>query len=224
MATTQRIDGDLEVCGSVVANILRASSGCVADGGVSPTADIARTKLGEDVLAAYPVPLIDFRVHDAPRTKLPLTAGTDDLGYVAGTFGADRPHLTAGDCKATTITRYARRIIPLPMPMLLAGTCALRIHAGMVTTLADTSATVDVDAYLMDTSATLGAQLCTTSAQSMNSLTTAAYDFLLDTAGENALPGWYIDARIAVAVVDSATATAVEPRIYAVSLVMDIQG
>lgn len=150
---------------------------------------------------------IDWRVWDAFATNLPATSATDDLGLYGGTFGTAAPIIATGDVKASTVTRYARITFPLPASYVAGQTCTIRAYAGMGTTVADTSATVDFQAYRSGDDTTIGSDLVTTAAQSMNSLTEANKDFVVTPT--TLLPGDLLDIRMTIAVVDGATATAV---------------
>lgn len=184
---------------------------------------IPRAKLEQDVLASYAIPWTAWRVWDALGTNLPGTAANDDLGLVGGTFGTNSPTIQTGDLKAAgATTRYARCQIWLPPEYDAGQTINLRFHAGMKTTVADVSATLDAEAYKSDTEEGVGSDLVSTAAQSINSLTLADKDFVID--GSALSPGDLLDVRIAVEVNDAATATAVIGLIGAAFLLIDIRG
>ncbi len=92
----------------------------------------------------------------------------------------------------------------------------------MVTTVAGTSATVDVEAYKIGKDNTLGSDLCATSAQSINSLTFSNKTFTI-TAGALAA-GDVLDVRLAIAVSDAASGTAVIGAIAGIDLLADVKG
>lgn len=203
------VKGDLRVTGNLSVN------------GSLP--DVGRSGLTQDNEAPYGVPLQELRVHDAVHTVLPGTAATDDLALVGNTIGTDAPHVSSGDLKsAGATTRYARFSRPLPAEYQDGQTVKVNIAAGMLTTVADTSATVDVEAYQVDRETGVSADLCATAAQSCNSLTFADLAFVITPTALAA--GDMLDVRIAVAVNDGATATAVEAAIAAVDLLLDIKG
>lgn len=197
-------------------------SGCVGNAQIMADADIARAKLDLDDLAPFVVPLTDFRVWDAMQTVLPGTSSADDLALAGGTFGTDSPTIQTGDVKNSTVTRYARALVRLPIEYDAGETVMLRVHAGMITTVASASATVDVQAYKSDKEAGVGSDLCTTNAQSCNSTTFADLDFVITPAGLAA--GDVLDVRLAVAVTDVATGTAVIAAIGSVELLCDVRG
>jgi len=167
--------------------------------------------------------LVTARVWDAMQTNLPGTAATDDLGLVGGTFGTAPPVINAGDCKALGATsRYCRIEVPIPECYVAGQPFALSLSAGMKTTIADVSCTLDVECYRLDKDSGISADLCSTAAQSINSVTFADKSFTITPATLN--PGDMLDVRITIAVNDAASATAVTPTIAAIDRVCSIKG
>lgn len=190
-------------------------------GGSIPT--VSRSGITQESLAEYPVKLTDFRVHDALQTNLPGTSAADDLGLTGGAFGSASPSLNSSDLKAAgATTLYARVQLELPPEYDAGQTVQIRLHAGMVTTVADTAATIDVECYESDGEAGVGSDLCTTAAQTINSLTLADKDFTITESGLS--PGDVLDLRITMAINDAATGTAVQGQVGKVSLLCDIRG
>lgn len=170
----------------------------------------------------YPLDLLNARVHDAIGTLL-STAGNDDLGIAGDTFGTNVPYLTAGDVKAASGTRYARVLFQLPAEYVSGGAITLRLSAGMLTTVSDTTCTIDAEVYGNDRDTTVGtSDICATSAQSINSLVFADKDFTITSATLNA--GEVLDIRLAITYDDSSTGTAVIPAIGAGELILTIRG
>jgi len=181
------------------------------------------TILLQDPNAVFPIKLTDLRVWDAFQTPLPGTAATDDLALIGGTFGTAHPMVQAGDLKAAgATTRYARFTLVVPECYDEAETFSIVISAGMKTTVADTSCTVDVECYKHDKVGGLGSDICATAAQSINSLTFADKSFTITPASLTA--GSVLDVRISIACNDAATGTAVTPTIANIDAVMDIKG
>ena len=179
--------------------------------------------LVQDDNKAFPIGWTDFRVWDAYQTNLPGTAAADDLALVGGTFGTAPPMIQAGDVKALgATTRYARVQVIVPECYVAGETLTLVLSAGMKTTVADVSCTLDVEAYRCDKISGISADLCTTAAQSINSLTFASKTFVITAATFSA--GDILDVRITIASNDAATATAVIPTIAGADLVCDIKG
>ena len=206
-----RIDGDLLVTGNIRIG-----------GDLQP--DLARSNLVQESLAEFPIPFEAWRVHDAFGTNLPGTPLTDDLGLVGGTFGTGTPSIQTEDLKAAgATTSYARAVVRLPAEYDAGEDVVLRFRAGMLTTIADTTATLDVEAYKLDDEAGVdGSDLVTTAAQTINSLTAADKDFVVSASGLS--PGDLLDVRIAVAINDGASATAVVGLVGSASLRCDIRG
>jgi len=217
------IGEDLKVTGTVTATALSASTASITGAMCSANMALARTKLAQDTLAQFTIPWTLFRVHDAIQTMLPGTAAADDLAIDGDTFGTGTPHATAGDLKAAgATTRYARVLYPIPVEYDDGETINIRIHGGMQTTVSDTSATVDIECYKSDEEAGASADLCTTAATTINSLTFADVDFTITPTG--VVSGDVLDIRIAVAVNDAATGTAVEATLGVAKLLCDIKG
>jgi len=189
---------------------------------IAGNADIAVTKIAQRVLAESVVPLTQARVWDAVQTNLPGTPASDDLGIISGTWGTNPVRITAGDVKALgSTTRRLYLAIPIPANYEDGQTIQLRIRAKMETTVADTSCTIDAEAYV-GADGVLGSDLVTTPAVSMNSLSAANYDFAINATGVD--PGDLLEVRISIASNDAATATAVTPAIYSISLLCDTRG
>ena len=171
----------------------------------------------------YTIPWTEFRVHDAFQTNLPGTPLTEDLGLVGGTFGTDSPSIQTEDLKAAGATNnYARFTFQLPVEYVSAGLVTVRCHAGMLTTTADNTATLDVECYKSDKEAGIGSDLCTTAALTINSLTLGTKDFTIDPTGLAA--GDTLDIRLTTAVNDAANATVVKAIIGQVAVRCDIKG
>jgi hypothetical protein len=189
---------------------------------IAGNADIAYTKIAQRVLAESVIPLTQARVWDAVQTNLPATPASDDLGLVSGTWGTNPVRITAGDVKALgSTTRRLYLAIPIPSNYEDGQTIQLRIRAKMETTVADNSCTIDAEAYI-GADGSLGSDLVTTPAGSMNSLSAANYDFTINATGVD--PGDLLEVRLSIASNDAATATAVTPAIYSVSLLCDTRG
>lgn len=185
--------------------------------------NVSRSQITQEPLAEYPVKLTDFRTWDAMATNLPGTAAADDLALTGGTFGTNTPSLNTGDLKAAgATTQYARVLLELPPEYDTGETVVLRLHAGMVTTVSDGTATIDVECYESNGEAGLGSNLCATAATTINSLTLADKDFTITST--SLAPGDVLDVRIAIAINDTATGTTVQGRVGKVSLLCDIRG
>ena len=181
------------------------------------------TILTQDANAIFPINFALLRVWDAFQTNLPGTAATDDLALVGGTFATAPPTISGGDMKALgATTRYARFQMQLPECYDAGQTITLSMSAGMVTTVADTSCTLDVQCYKLDKATGIGSDLCATAATSINSLTFADIPFTITPTG--LVAGDVFDVRIAITCTDAATGTAVTPTIAGLDLLCDIKG
>lgn len=198
-------------------------SGTLAIKETGVSAQTRASILKQDALAIFPIRLTGLRVWDAFHTNLPGTAAADDLALIGTTFGSTAPVITAGDCKALGATsRYARFMVELPECYEAGETVTLSLSAGMVTTVASSSCTVDVECYKIDKITGIGSDLCTTSATTINSLVFAAKAFTITPSGLTA--GDVLDVRLTIACSDAATGTAVTPTIAGIDLLCDIKG
>jgi hypothetical protein len=217
------IEGNLYVAGRITADSMTLPDDAVTNASVHASAAIARSKLAQDTLKAYPINFTDLRVWDAFQTNLPGTSAADDLGLYGGTFATDAPLVRTYDVKnAGAVTLYARFMVRIPIEYDAAQTILLRATAGMETTVASASATIDFQAYECTGSGSISADLVTTSATSINSLTYADCDFTV--TGTDLVGGNILDVRMTIAVNDAATATAVIAAVSNLYLVCDIRG
>lgn len=200
-------------------------AGSLTDQSLASTAQIDPLKLRQRVLQRYPVGWDTFRVWDAWQSNPVGTAASDDLALLSGTMTAsgNAGKISAGDCKNLgATTRRVAFFFPIPANYDDGETIQFRVRAGMETTVASVSCTVDLEAFVLGSGQNVGADLITTNAQSINSLTPADFDFQVDAASVD--PGQLLLVRLTIAVNDSATATAVTPSIYSVTLLADTRG
>jgi predicted RecA/RadA family phage recombinase len=149
----------------------------------SPTS-VSPTNLGQDDLQKYVVPFTDFRVWDAMATLPVTTAANDDLALINGTFLTSDPTIQGADAKTTTKTNKIGFFVQVPPEYVAGETAVLRISAGMTTTVANGTATVDAEVVRVGAPTV---DICATAAQSINSLTAADKDFTLTPT--NLVPG-----------------------------------
>ena len=218
-----RIDGNLHIGGRLTADAMTIPDDAVTANSIHDDAEILRSQLIQEPLAEFVIRLTAFRVWDALQTNLPGTSATDDLGLIGGTFGTNSPKLKTYDVKAAgAVTLRARVLVQLPVEYEAGQTVNIRLRCEMETTVADVSATVDVEAYQSNDNGGISADLCATAAQSINSLTDANKDFVITPT--TLAPGDWLDVRVTIAVNDAATATAVLATIGNASLLCDIRG
>lgn len=191
-------------------------------GGTKPA--YSRSELEQDDFQYFDLQLQDWRVWDAFATTLPGTSATDDLGLYTGTWATALPYIATSDLKAAgATTRYARILYTLPECYVAGQTIQIAASAGMLTTVADTTATIDFELYLSDDDTTIGgSDLVSTAATTINSLTFAEKTFTI--TATSLAPGDLLDIRMAVAVNDGATLTAVIAAVARLSMKLDVKG
>jgi hypothetical protein len=211
MSNPVTIPGDIIVAGNIRLN-----------GTLSPPVAKANI-LALAPLQPFPIPLTNFRVWDAMQTALPGTPAADDLGLVGGTFGTATPALRTQDLKAVGGTNRARVLVQLPWDYVAGQAVSLRFMAGMITTVASTTATLDCEAYKLqdDPDNAIGSDLVTTPAASINSLTFANITFSINPIALS--PGDILDVRITTVVADAATPTAVIAGVTSAKLLADVR-
>ena len=196
-------------------------------GNLRVVGDIQPAKDKADILALaelqpFIIPWTAWRVWNALHTNLPGTPLTDDLGLVGGTFATASPSIQTEDLKAAgATTSYARACVPLPWDYAAGQTVTARFHAGMLTTISDGTATLDLQCYETDEEVGISADICATAAQSINSVTLADIDFTITPTALTA--GDLLDMRIAIAINDAATGTAVIGCVGAAKLLCDVR-
>lgn len=165
--------------------------------------------------AEYPFALTRAKVHDAMATDLPATAANDDMAVITGTPGTDVPTLQGVDFGGTTSDEKCAFEFVLPNEYRAGAAVTLRVRAAMLTTVADTSCTVDVECWKDAGDGVAGSDICATAAQSMNSLTPANLDFTITPTG--LVPGDRLIFRISFAGTDSGNAGIMIPEISKVA-------
>lgn len=215
---------DLHIAGNLSADSMTLASGSVTNSMIAAGAAIARSKLAQDDLKAFVIPWHAFRVWDAYGSNLPTAATADDLGLVGGTWATDSPELQTIDQKnnTTATSCFGRFQVVLPAEYVTGETVQIRFNCYMLTTVASTTATVDLVAYESDKGGSIGSDLCTTSPTSINSLTPANVDFTINAAGLAA--GDILDCRVDIAINDTATGTAVIGAIGYAAMLCDVKG
>jgi len=175
-----------------------------------------------DTAATLQVPIQQFLSTDL-ITPLGATGDATILGIVAGAHGTNGPSLQGKDVTGLTATTtdLARTLLAIPADYVAGTNLTIRLHAGMLTTVADTTCTVDVQAYIPDEEAGISADLCATAATSINSLTLADKDFTI--TGTTIAAGDIIDLELTTVSVHTGTATATIPIIGAVKLIYSAQ-
>lgn len=181
----------------------------IDDTGVRVLDTNGQQKTSSNTTAVLPFAILPgaWRVHDAYATPLPTTAASDDLAVILGSDGTAFPSIRTSDGKATTVTQIARAIVALPDNYVAGSAITLRAKAGMITTVSDTTATIDFNVYSNDGDATGSADLVETAATTINSLTFSNKDFVITPTG--LVAGQLLNVKMTIAITDGATATAV---------------
>jgi len=208
---------------SVTGVSLVLPDGFITDAAFNSNAEIAISRLAQQTFQKFPVPFTSMRVWDA-MASLPVTSGAnDDLALITGTPGTNALRITTGDMK--TLGGTTRKIgfeVSVPPNYEDGQTIEVRIRCGMETTVADTAANVDLQAYVGNGTGGVGSDLVTSTASNCNSLTAADKDFVLSASSVD--PGDRIQGVISFFVNDAASNTAVTGAIYEVALRCDTRG
>jgi len=208
---------------TLINNALYVNGAITVVGAISSTVGMARSTLTEDSLATYTVPLTNMRVHDAVATLLPTAAANDDMGLVSGTFATDIPSLQGVDFGGTATDEKCRFFFALPIEYVTAGTATLRCSAGILTTLADASLTLDCEAYISDREGdVVVGDLYAGAALDINSLTLGDKDFSLTATNLNA--GDLLDIRLSFAGSDAGDLGTMAAIIAQVEMLLDVKG
>jgi len=138
---------------------------------------------------------------------------------VGGTFATGSPSIQGMDCGGTAVEGFARALIPLPWDYADGQTVTLRFHAGMLTTVADGDAELDVIVHETDEELGIGADICATTIQTINSLTLADIDFTITPT--TLVAGDLLDVRIELDADDAGNLGVMIPVIGSVKLLYD---
>ena len=190
---------------------------------INSTAELGRGKLALES-KKFNQDLESLRIFDsATNAVLPNAAASDDLGLILGTQGTTGFSVQTSDAKATTVTQKARFRMWLPAEYEAGGTVSLVAHAGMLTTISDGTATIDFSVYAKDESdISHSADICTTVATTINSLTLAAKSFTITPTGR--VNGDELSVLMTIAITDGATGTAVLGLISKIHWLLQVRG
>lgn len=190
-------------------------------GGISPRR--ARSEISQENLSRYPRRLSDLYCWDAPSDRLPDLSADDNLGLEPGTFGTNQVSVQTYDMASQGAkTLYFGDEFSLPPEYVAGESVQIQLSAGMLTTLADVSCTVDVECRKVGRDNTVGSDLCTTAAQSINSLSFSNKTF--EITGTLLSPGDRLEVRVAIAINDASNVTVVKACIAAYDFLLDIKG
>jgi len=186
---------------------------------------IALDQIAQRNLQEYGIDLTACRIHDNYGVVLPNAGATDDLGLVGGTLGTSAPSLQTEDLKTAGLTwNYARFQVTLPPEYVAGETVQIRVTGGMITTVADTTAFIDVECYENEEDNTVSADLCTTAETTINALIAAPTTVDFSITATTLSPGSVLDVRIGTKVTDGAGEAAVIGCVTKISLLCDTLG
>lgn len=191
-------------------------------GGLSPGTN-TRASLVQETGKEYYLPLELARRHDHPALQLPETPADDDFGIVAGTFGSNTMTLKTADFKtAGASSIYARWSFEFPVEYVTGQAASIKCRASM-SAVADTSATIDWEAFITDgQGGVVGSDIVTTAATDVNSATAADYTFSLDPTA--LLAGTWIEIRLKVTITDAAGGSPVICTVGKPRLLLSVKG
>ena len=217
MSTVGTIQGDLNVTGTVNQGTMTIPNSVV---GQLPQANLTQRDL-----QAIDIPLQSLITDEA--TPVPLAAAAaGKLGLVRGTVGTDTFRARTVDCKSNGVVASYTALASFILPdnYVSGETVQLALLCKMDTTIADASATVDVECWKEVGDGTVGSDLCETLAQSINSLTAALKYFVITPSGLVAGNKFYV--RFTISVRDNAhTGTDyVFGSICKINLLTDVKG
>ncbi|KKN79792.1 hypothetical protein LCGC14_0336470 [marine sediment metagenome] len=153
------------------------------------------------------------------------TDTTGDLAIIRGALGTNAPSLQTEDLQKVGVTwRYRRYEVILPPEYVIGQTVKIRLIGGMITTVADTTAFVDVECYENEEDNSVSADLCTTLETTINALIASPTTVDFTITSSTLSPGTVLDVRVGVEVTDAATAAEVIGCITKVSLLCDTKG
>jgi len=183
-----------------------------------------RAQLVQEDLAVHDIPLESCRNAENPPALLTVAVGTL-CGLRRAAFGTNGLAIVTIDQKSNGVatSSYFTFSFRLPPEYVTGETIQVVIAAGCDTTVADTSATVDLECHLRHaTAGTVGSDLCTTAAQAILSTTLAAKTFTINPAGRAA--GDCFECRVTIAIRDNATVTSVYGIVTNLMLLCDRKG
>jgi hypothetical protein len=186
------------------------------------SAEIQTEQLAQRTNALVGIPLTQCRIASNLALNLPAAASGSDLGLVTGVAGTSFPIVTAGGVKNTSGSRSLGFLFNVPPNFDVGESLTLRLRAGMQTTIASGSCTATVAVYRSNGDGASSANLYTGSPLSMNGLAPANIDFVLQSSGST--PGHAMHCVVTIAYSDVATATAVIPAIFGITLLADLRG
>lgn len=150
------------------AGVLSLAAGEIVDADIGASAAIARSKLAEDALAVYGIPIARLMAADGSGLVAAEAAGTFNCSVAANVISA-QGEITDNETEVSVCEFQ----FVLPPEYVAAGDIKVRLPVNIVKTGAATNngSTIDVSAYVQGSGA-VGADICATAAQTFAALDT----------------------------------------------------
>ena len=166
----------------------------------------------------------EVRKHDNISSLLPTAGAGDDMGLVQGTAGTNARALNGVDFGGTTTDEKMSFEFVIPSTYEAGSTVTIRFSSGMLTTVSDGTATLDLECWVPDyanADGSVSSDLVTPAAQSINSLTFADIDFVVDDdlTGHALEAGSVLDCRTSFAGSDTTNAGVMIPAIRKIDVI-----
>lgn len=183
----------------VNAALLRLKDGGITNAKINAAAAIDRSKLAEDALQAYGIPIARLM----QTTGIPLAA-SETAGNFNVAVGTNTILAQAEVTDNETEVSVAYFQFVLPAEYVAAGDVKVRLPVAIVKTggATDNGSTIDVEAYEQSDAGAVGADLCATAAATFAALDTwYTKDFVITAAG--LVAGDVINVKVTSSVIDS---------------------
>lgn len=215
-ASEQTVSGDVTINGTGVAAI-----GATKVTDAMLAGSITRAKLLEEALAVYGIPASDVRGADGASLVAAETAGTFNIN-VAGNVIKVQGEICDNETEVSV--GYVQFV--LPPEYVAAGDVKVRVKTALIKTAAavNNGSTIDVEVYEQTGNGAVGADLCTTAAQTWAADDTwYTKDFDVTAAG--LVAGDILNVKITTSVVDSeAGAGTLRANLDGIAILLDIKG
>ena len=149
------------------------SGATTADGQMLPTSPIVDS-----------IPIQDIKLPSLLEQA--AAAATGVFGLVAGTHGSASATLVGEAASGASITSVGRILYKLPKWYKKGSAITVRVRAKVATGLANTSDSLDLQAYKIDKDAGVGSDLCETAAKTTLTTSYANYDYVITPDGLSA--------------------------------------
>lgn len=209
----QAMSGD----GTIDSNgVFAIAGGVLVNADVASGAAIARSKLAEDALQVYGIPLYTVRAADLAGLALTETAGDHFLSFSANVI------LIKGEVSSNeTETSVSYFEFILPPEYVDAGDVHVRLNAQYSGDGTNNVSTIDVSAY-EQTDGAVGGDLCATAAINLTN-SFANCDFTITATG--LVAGDVLNVKVTTAIIEASDGpAAMEAQIDKVAVLTDIKG